>query len=599
MEQNGLESKYWKAHQIQMVKEKKKPKVVSFQKDKRAQISLVSQRVDNILQKRWVSLTFLGILLLIAFFIRLTFLKYYRAPLNGDAAVYAKIAWGIKNGHGLHWWSVVWSPFYPFMVFLFSFVVGTLETATQAVSLFLGSLMVVPFFFLAKKIFNYHSAYLGSLLVVFFPALVVISVVPLSEATYAFFLLINLLCGWLLISKRSKISALLFGFFGGVCYLTRPEFLVAFASLLLVFIIIEIKRKVYPKWHSFVLVLISLIGFLILALPYVNFMHSQTGHWILSGKTAHNILKHKSYFELLDSFEQRKAFAEVLAGLTENGEVKGKVLLGEESMVSFISAPGFFGYYLWRAGMGVKNTNLFFLSFLLLSLFYIFSWKLDKEGWGKRAFLLCAFSPLLTIPIFFIPAGRFIEPYSPLLILLSAGGILNIGRVMAKLSKYKKPAPRFAFGSLVILLIVVAMSIFSVAKATKATQMAKDHQRTSRALKLESEEFKKLGLWAHQILPQDAAVMFLAGDPFFFYCSRVTFPVPFAPYERIIQFARKNKVDYLLVSLIRETHWQEDLLFLFEPLIDRSRIPQDSRIRLIDIYKAPSGLNAVLYKFVF
>jgi len=579
-----------------MVKGKKKAKALSFQRDRKAQISLVSQRIDDILQKRWVSLTFLGVLFLIAFFIRFSFLKYYQAPLTGDAAIYAKIAWGIKSGHGLHWWSVVWSPFYPFMVFLFSFVVGTLETATQAVSLFLGSLMVAPFFFLAKKIFDYHSAYLGSLLVVFFPALVVISAIPLSEATYAFFLLISLLCGWLLIANRSKTYAFLFGIFGGVCYLTRPEFLVAFASLLLVFIIIEIKKKAHPKTNSFVLLLISLLGFLILALPYVNFMHSQTGHWILSGKTAHNILKHKAYFEPLGSFEQRKAFAEVLTGLTEDGEVKGKVMLGEESMFSFINTPGFFGYYLWRAGMGVKNTNLFFLSFLLLSLFYIFSWKLDKEGWGKRAFLLCAFSPLLTIPIFFIPAGRLIEPYSPLLILLSVGGILNLGKVMAKFSKYAKLIKGFTLASFTVLLILVALSIFSLAKAT---EMAGSYQRTYQGMKLESEEFKKLGLWAHQILPQDATVMFLSGDPFFFYCSRVTFPVPFAPYERIIQFARKSKVDYLLVSLIRETHWQEDLLFLLEPLIDRSKIPQDSRIRLIDIYKAPSELNAVLYKFVF
>ncbi len=578
------------------MKVKKKSKVTPFQKDKKTEISLISQEADDFLKKRWISLTFLGVLFLIAFLIRLSFLKYYHAPLTGDAAIYGKIAWGIKSGHGLHWWSVVWSPFYPFMIFLFSFVVRTLETATFAVSLFLGSLVAVPFFFLAKKLFNYQSAYLGSLLVAFFPACVVISAVPLSEATYTFFLLITLLSAWLLISKRSYLHAFLFGILSGICYLTRPEFLVAFAFLLLVFVIIEMKKQIRKRSQSFVLLLISLIGFLILAFPYINFMHSQSGHWILSGKTAHNILKQKTYSKSLDYFQQRKAFAEMLDGLTQDGEVKGKVLLGEESMFSFVNASGFFGDYFKRSWMGVKKINLLLLPFLLLSLFYLFSWRLDKEGWKKRVFLLCAFSPILTMPIFFTPAGRLIEPYSPLLILLSVGGILNIRKSLTKLSKHAKPAQSFSFGSFVVLLIVVLLAILSLAKAT---QMAENHLKTFRNLKLESEEFKKLGLWADQNLSQDAVVMFLSGDSFFFYCNRVTFTVPFAPYESIVEFAKKNGVSHLLLSLGKEASWREDLFFLLEPLKDRSMTPQDSRIRLIDIYKSPSGLGAVLYRFVF
>jgi len=356
------------------------------------------------------------------------------------------------------------------------------------------------------------------------------------------------------------------------------------------------KQRIEKKARSLALLLISLVSFLILALPYVNFMHSQTGHWILSGKTAHNILKQKAYSKAQDYLQQRKAFAEVLDGLTEEGEIKGKVLLGEESMLSFVTSPGFFTNYLKRTWMGVKNINLFFLPFLLLSLFYMFSWRVDKEGWRKRVFLLCAFSPLLTMPIFFIPAGRLLEPYSPLLILLSVGGILNIRKVVAKLSKGERPAKSFTLGSFVVILCVAILSIFSLAKAN---QMAENHQEIFRNLKSESEEFKKLGLWADQTLPQDAVVMFLSGDSFSFYCNRVIFNLPFASYERIVQFARKNKVDHLLISLGKEVSWREDLLFLLEPLKGRSKVPEDSRLKLIDIYQAPSGLGAVVYEFVY
>lgn len=307
---------------------KNKSKPTSVPKDDKTPIYFISPPVDAALQKRWVELTFLGILFLIALFIRLSILKYYRMPLTGDAAIYSKIAWGIKTGHGLHWWSVVWSPFYPFMIFLFSIFSGSLESAAYSVSIVLGSLTVLPLFFLAKRIFDYRIAYLSSILVVFFPALVVISAVPLSEATYTFFLLITVLCGWLFMSKRSYLYATLFGLLSGICYLTRPEFLVAFAFMLLVFLVIELKKKSEKRNRTFALLGLSVIGFLILALPYIKFMHSQTGHWILSGKTAHNILKQEAYSRGQDYMQQRKAFAEVLDGITPEGEIKGKGAFG-------------------------------------------------------------------------------------------------------------------------------------------------------------------------------------------------------------------------------------------------------------------------------
>lgn len=555
---------------------------------------MISEKADEQLQKRGVSLIFLGISFLIALLIRLSLLEHFQSPLVGDAAVYGKIAWGIRNGQGLHWWSVVWPPFYPFMIILFSLVVGSLESAASAVSLVLGSLIVVPFFFLARKTLGYRAAYLGTFLVIFFPALVAISASSLSEATYTFFLLLTLLLGWLLVTQRSLLHAFLFGLLSGICYLTRPEFLVAFALLLLVFLIIEIRKRVRRKPKTVVLFLVCLVGFLILVFPYVNFMHSQTGHWILSGKTAHNILKQKAYSRGLDYLGQRKAFAEVVDGLTPEGEIKGRVLLGEESILSYVTSSGFVAGYLTNTWKGVKGVNLFLLLFLLLSLFYVFSWKIDKAHWEKRVFLLCAFSPILTMPIFFSPAGRLIQPYAPLLILLSVAGILNIRKALAKFPK--KSGQSISLGAFAVLLAVAFLSVLAWAQAAA---MARNHEATFRNLKLESEEFKKLGLWADRILPKDAAVMYLSGDSFFFYCNRITSPVPFASLDRIVEFSRKSRLDYLVVSLGKEASWRKDLSFLLEPLTDPGNVPENERLSLIDIYKAPSGLGAVLYKFEF
>ncbi len=579
-----------------MVKRKKENARAVSRNGKGGETPSPLQRLDDILLNNWVSLVFLAVLFLIALLIRLSYLKYFQSALTGDAVIYAKIAWGIKNGHGLHWWSVVWPPFYPFVMVLFSIFTSSLETAASAVSLVLGSLLVVPFFFLAKSMFDQRVAYLASIPVVFFPALVAISEVPLSEATYAFFLMVTLLCGWRLFMRKSYLWAFLFGILGAVCYLTRPEFVVAFGFLLLLFLIIELKTKERNGKNAVALVAVSLVGFMILALPYVNYMHSQTGHWMLSGKMAHNILKERAYAQGGSYSGQREALAQALDGLTPEGQLRGKVLLGQESMFSLLKRPGFFGAYFMRIWLGWKKINFFILPFLLFSLFYLFSWKLEKGGAKQRLFLLLSFSPMLTMPIFFTVAGRLIEPYASMIMLMTVAGMFNLARLVVRRKTQSNPlgigGP--AFG--VALLVVALLSVFSLAQANR---VAEDHQKAYKNTRRAAAEFKKLGLWADKTLPQDARVMCLSWDNVFFYCERQTWPVPFATWEEIVRFAKENHIGYLLISPSMQSSWREDLAFLLKPLKDRSSAPQDSNLKLVNIYRASSRLGAVLYEFEF
>jgi 4-amino-4-deoxy-L-arabinose transferase-like glycosyltransferase len=579
-----------------MVKRKKETTGAVSRDGKKGNSSSALQRLDDILLNKWVNLAFLAALFLIALLVRLSYSKYFQSALTGDAVIYAKIAWGIKNGHGLHWWSVVWSPFYPLVMVFFSIFTGSLETAASAVSLVLGSLLVVPFFFLAKSMFSHRVAYLASILVVFFPALVVISEVPLSEATYAFLLMITLLCGWRFFVRRSYLWAFLFGIFGAICYLTRPEFLVALAGLLLLYLIIEFKAKERSRSNTLALLAVSVVGFLVLALPYINYMHSQTGHWILSGKMAHNILKERAYAQGADYSAQRQALAQVLDGLTPEGQLRGKVLLGQESMFSLLKRPGFFGDYFKRIWLGWKKIDIFFLPFLLFSLFYLFSWKLEKGGAKQRLFLLLSFSPMLTMPVFFTVAGRLIEPYASIIILMTVAGMLNLARLAVG---RKARAGALQIGGPVLgaaLLVVVLLSVFSLAQADR---MAENYQKTYQATRQGAAEFKKLGLWADKTLPKDARVMCLSWDSVLFYCNRQAWPVPFAGWQEIVRFAKENHIGYLLISQSMESSWRKDLAFLLQPLKDRSLAPQDSNVKLVDIYRASSGLGAVLYEFEF
>jgi len=93
--------------------------------------------------------------------------------------------------------------------------------------------------------------------------------------------------------------------------------------------------------------------------------------------------------------------------------------------------------------------------------------------------------------------------------------------------------------------------------------------------------------------------MCLSWDNVFFYCERQTWPVPFATWEEIVRFAKENHIGYLLISPSMQSSWREDLAFLLKPLKDRSSAPQDSNLKLVNIYRASSRLGAVLYEFEF
>ena len=265
-------------------------------------------------------------------------------------------------------------------------------------------------------------------------------------------------------------------------------------------------------------------------------------------------------------------------------------------MFSFLKTQGFFASYFGRIWQGAKKINLFFVPFLICLLLYLFTWKMEKAGWARRLFLLFSFAPLLTMPIFFVPAGRLIEPYAPIIILMSVGGMFNLDRLAADPKRSKSAQERSTVGFWAALLVVVLLCVFSVAKTG---QMAKDHQKVFQAAKRGSTEFKKLGLWADRTLPEEASVMCLSWDTFFFYCNREAVTVPFASWEEIVTFAQANRISHLLMSVSIQASWRDDLAFLLEPLKDRSKVPRDFNLELVDIYNAPSRVGAVLYEFVF
>lgn len=221
----------------------------------------------------------------IAFSLRL-YLVLTAKGIDPDGVVYLSVAKDFFNKNYYKAFSNVFPPFYPFLTALLYPVTGDFELTGRIISLTFGTLIVLPIFYLGKRLFGETLATLSVLLSVFQPYLVQFSGSVLTESTYAFLVALGVLVGWKGLECKSIGLMFLLGILLGLAYLTRPEaigFVVLFFLWILFFDGLRFWEYLGKK-SSMVLSLMA--GVIIFALPYILFLHEVTGRWILSRKSG-------------------------------------------------------------------------------------------------------------------------------------------------------------------------------------------------------------------------------------------------------------------------------------------------------------------------
>jgi len=231
----------------------------------------------------WSERKKLFLLIGIAFALRL-YLAITAKGIDPDGVAYLSIAKDFIDRNYDEAFSNVFPPFYPFLTALLFPLTGDIELAGRIISVILGTLTIIPIFYLGKKLFGVTVTMFSVLLSVFQPYLVQFSGSVLTESTYTFLLVLAVLVGWQGLNSRSKGLMFLLGSLLGLAYLTRPEgigFVILFFLWILFF-------DGFRFWHDLrrksSLLLFLMGGVLILALPYILFLHEVTGRWILSRK---------------------------------------------------------------------------------------------------------------------------------------------------------------------------------------------------------------------------------------------------------------------------------------------------------------------------
>ena len=199
-----------------------------------------------------------------------------------DSAGYGFMARDFLTGHFIKGLSEPLHPFYPFLIWLVSPSPHHVEMAGRFVSLFFGTITLIPVFYLVKEAIGQKEAILSGLFYSFHAYLVTYSGMLLSEATYWGLLTLAVYFFWKGLSRKKVLGCMASGACLGLSYLTRPEGI----GYLIVFLIwIIIHGGIRKGWFKKCLVMGSLIvGFFIFAFPYMFAIRQETGQWLISKK---------------------------------------------------------------------------------------------------------------------------------------------------------------------------------------------------------------------------------------------------------------------------------------------------------------------------
>lgn len=244
-------------------------------------------------ERRAISRTLLAILG-IAFALRAVCAIFFTGMIDSEGAEYARIAQNLLAGVGYvgiatEGPQLFFPPLFPYLIAALSYVTGDAESAGRLVSVVMGSLIVVPVYLIARRMYGERIAIAAAALVGVHPLLVQYSTTVFCETTYMTLILLAISMAMRVMDSPTVCNTCLTGAFYGLAYLVRPEAL-AYMLVAIGFIAFWIAFKGGRRRIALLcrLPLIPLV-FLLLAAPYIAWLSEQTGRLRLEAKTPLNI----------------------------------------------------------------------------------------------------------------------------------------------------------------------------------------------------------------------------------------------------------------------------------------------------------------------
>jgi 4-amino-4-deoxy-L-arabinose transferase-like glycosyltransferase len=209
--------------------------------------------------------------------------------IGKDASTYVKLARHLADGDFSAGFHSFWTPFYPLLVASVGVFSNSLMMPAVVVSIITGTLAVPAVYYLVKQSYGRREALIAAVIATFYPHLLTATFTYGTENIYLLLFTFALIIFWNGLTKNSATNFFACGLLLGCAYLTRPE---AVGYLLFFIPIIFLKNFKEQKTFSpntIKSVAVLVIGFTLLAAPYIFYIRSATGSWSISPKFQRHI----------------------------------------------------------------------------------------------------------------------------------------------------------------------------------------------------------------------------------------------------------------------------------------------------------------------
>jgi len=434
-----------------------------------------------------------------------------------DSAGYGFMARDFLKGNvtqGLSW---ALHPLYPILIAFISPDSTHVEIAGRLISLFWGAFTLIPVYYLVKGTIGQKEAIFTALFYTFHPYLVTYSGMLLSEATYWGLLVLSVYFFWTGLKGEKVWRIALSGSFLGLAYLTRPEG-IGYILVYLGWIVVDgvLKKEWFKK---LVLMGVLIPSAFVFVVPYVIYIHQETGQWLISKKAVG--VQAQFSKKCVDEADSSKGIEQ-----EKPGESNSTILVITKNVVQHLP------FVIYRY-LGAYHFSLWL--FLLFGLIRVRQKIIPYELFIASLVLF----HLLSLSTFTPSFLRFSVPVIPLSLFWAGAGVFEIKR---RLERFSTLRPEEGVFWLIILALLIQLPQGFIP------------ERRHRAYQ------KEIGLWLKKNTPSHAIIM--SNSPIeAFYADREFIQLPFGvptaegsgkSYEEIIHHAKQRGVRFILIN--QDTH---------------------------------------------
>jgi len=477
----------------------------------------------------------------------------YETDIGVDAYHYALMGHNLLAGqldtsdpNGGHW---TLPPVFPLLVALFNIFIANIETAGRSASILAGVITCLSIFLITRRLYGDTAALVAAFLCAITPILTDYSVLVLTETTFAFLYGLAMLFSYLTFIKHDKwYFPFLTGLMCALMYQTKAYGIsfILFALLILA-IGNRFKFKLGGKflWRALGL---TLIGWLVLVIPYWIFLYDYHGKFVLDGKAVGQL---------------SRMFAHDIPDERIDPRYEGTLIELEDGTLDYqilhegrIKPPKPLDFAKWFVRKYVKKLIQIFWDFPttlsypdnipllnLLSIFLIglglFTIPLNAKNNFSSIFVLLWILPYFTIlPMVFIEV-RYYIPLVAILNILAALGALKLAAWLSSCFPMFREDSFYRRRALVIVLVIIF--IFFLPKNTIKATHAHDPDVFYNEYKVAAEWIKQeyspvpgpIIEWAHSVS---------------FYSGVQSLQLPRVDIDTLARFARERGVKLIVID---------------------------------------------------